>query len=117
LDVAGTAMPTVGHLTTVLTSTIAQLNIAGNLTIAAYDGGSSSQDKPAFYLNADVVNVGGTVALTETGSVSGAAGTQTLSLANGAQSGTLIVSGSPAFSLSENVNLNLDGANSTVVYP
>jgi len=116
LNVAGVAIPTLGHLTTVLTSTIGQLNIAGDLTIAAYDGGGSSQDQPAFYLSSGAVNVGGTLAMTETGAVNGPAGTQTFSMATGAQSGTLTLSGTPAFSLSANVNINLNGANSTVVY-
>jgi hypothetical protein len=116
LNVAGATIPALGNLTTILTSTIASLNIAGNLTIAGYDGGGSSQSQPAFNLSSGSVNVGGTVALTEAGSVSGPKGTQTFSMATGSQSGTLTVSGSPAFSLSGNVSLSLNGTNSTVVY-
>jgi hypothetical protein len=116
LNVAGAVIPTKGNLSTVLTSTIGTLNIAGNLTIAGYDGGGSSQSQPAFNLSSGSVNVGGTVAMTEAGSVSGPAGSQTLSLATGSQSGTLRVSGTPAFSLSAHVSLTLNGTNSTVVY-
>jgi hypothetical protein len=116
LDVAGTTIPALGNLTTILTSTIASLNIAGDLTVAGYDGGGSSQSQPAFNLSSGSVTVGGTVAMTEAGSVSGPKGTQTFSIATGSQSGTLTVFGSPAFSLSANVVIDLDGANSTVVY-
>ncbi len=116
LTVAGVVVPLQGNLTTILTSTIAQLNIAGDLTIAGYDGGGSSQSQPAFYLSSGAVNVGGTFAMTEAGSVNGPKGTQTFSMATGAQSGTLTLYGTPAFSLSGNVNINLNGANSTVVY-
>jgi hypothetical protein len=116
VNVAGTTIPAMGDLTTILTSTLASLNIAGNLTIAGYDGGPSSQSQPAFNLSSGAVNVGGTVALTEAGKVNGPKGTQTFSMATGSQSGTLTVSGSPAFSLSGNVSLTLNGTNSTVIY-
>jgi hypothetical protein len=116
LNVAGTTIPALGNLTAILTSTIASLNIAGNLTVAGYDGGGSSQSQPAFYLSSGSVNVGGSVAMTEDGSVSGPKGTQTFSMATGSQSGTLSVSGSPAFLSSGNVVITLNGTNATVVY-
>jgi hypothetical protein len=116
VNVGGTTIPTLGNLTTTLTSTIAFLNVTGNLTIAGYDGGSSSQDKPAFNLSSGFVSVGGTVALTESGSPGGPAGAQTLSMATGSQSGTLKISGTPAFSLSANVSGAVNGANATVIY-
>lgn len=116
LTVAGVVVPLQGNLTTILTSTVAHLNIAGDLTLAGYDGGGSSQSQPAFYLSSGSVSVGGTFAMTEAGSVNGPKGTQTFSMATGAQSGTLTLAGTPAFSLSGNVNINLNGSNSTVVY-
>src|SRR3972149_3549537 len=90
--VGGTTTSLSGDATTTLTSTISTLSISGNLRLDGEDDGSDDNNS-VLNLNSGSVNIGGTVNLiAEFGS------TATLTLANGAQTGTLTLSGASPFS-------------------
>lgn len=109
--VGGTTTSLSGDATTTLTSTISTLSISGNLRLDGEDNGSNDNNS-VLNLNSGSVNVGGTVNLiAEFGS------TATLTLANGAQTGTLTLSGASPFStIDADETFTANGTEATVNY-
>ncbi len=95
---------------TSLTNTLSSLNISSNMSIIAVDDSSDDND-PVFSLNSGTVTVGGTLICTEpNGSV------VTLTMANGAQSGTLVLNGTNSVSTSGAPTFSFNGTNAMVIY-
>jgi uncharacterized protein (DUF736 family) len=97
--------------TTILTSTITNLSSTGSLTIIGNDDGSS-ENRPTFNLQSGTIQVDA-VSMTAEGDAS-----STLSLASGAQSGTLKINGATPFSTAGagTITRTLNGTSSTIEY-
>jgi hypothetical protein len=112
LTVGGTTTPTGGTDTTTLTSTISTLSISGNLTVRGFDSGLNDNNG-TFSLNSGSVSVGGLVVLNADSGASA-----TLTMAGGAQTGTLTLSGSSPFSTpgAGTATFTATGTGATVIY-
>ena len=110
VTVGGTITNLSGDALTTLTSTISTLSLSGNLTLTGVDDVNDDND-PTFNLQSGSVSVGGSVVLTEPfGSV------VNLTLASGAQTGTLTLSGATPFTTTGFPTFTANGTSATVVY-
>ncbi len=108
--VGGTAAAITSNASTTLTSTISSLSISGNLSLTGVDNGTRDNDA-TLNLQSGSVSVAGSVALNEpVGSA------VKFTLASGAQTGTLTLSGSTPFVITGSPLFTASGTNATVVY-
>jgi hypothetical protein len=101
-----------------LTSTVAALNISGDLTIRSEDE-TSNQHNATFTHSAGTVTVAGTVVIdAENDALGTGSGSSTYTMNNGAETGTLVVAGGTPFSTpgSGTVVFDANGTSSTVNY-
>ncbi|XZF12469.1 T9SS type A sorting domain-containing protein [Chitinophagaceae bacterium MMS25-I14] len=112
LSVSGTQNNLSGDATTIMTSSVANLNISGDLTVDGEDDGSDDNDG-YFNLSSGTVTVGGSVFFARENS-----GCLTvLDMSSGSGSGTLILSGSTPFNNSgTDGTFTANGASATVNY-
>lgn len=103
-----------------ITSTINSITLSGGLYLNGTATSTSSKvNNPTFDFQSGTLTVGGSVTSTSTGSISGTGPTVTLTTANGAQSGTLILSGATPFNLASlriTNTITLNGTSATVNY-
>ena len=113
VDVGGSTAPSFNStLTSTLTSTISNLSITGNLTLTGLHSSGNRRNAPVFNLSSGNVSVGGTVVLASDDAGSGA----TLTLASGAQTGTLTLPGATPFNIDANGTFTANGTSATVNY-
>lgn len=102
-----------GTRTTILTSTLSNFNVEGNLTVSSYVGSSSSRlINASFLISGGAVDVDGIISTTN----ENAANTSVFSMSGG--TGTLLLSNASPFSLTGTgiSTINLTGTSSTVNY-
>ncbi len=105
--------PSNNNRTTTLTSTIANFNIAGDLTLNSRRGGGVNNNA-GFYLESGIVNLDGQIVTVNQNTNN----TSTFNMATGAQSGTLLLGNTVPFNLSGTGSntISLNGTNATVNY-
>jgi hypothetical protein len=116
ITVGGTttpAPPNPNTLETILGVTGVNLTVSGNLTLTGLSGSGSRVNNATFALDSGSVSVGGSVSLG-----TGSGSTATVSLTNGAASGTLTLLGATPFTTSGSGTaiVNLNGAAAVVNY-
>ncbi|UAY50710.1 LamG-like jellyroll fold domain-containing protein [Ferruginibacter albus] len=110
LSVGGGITNLSSDASTTLTSTIAALNVSGNLTLTSIDD-ASDDNNATLNLQSGSISVGGTASLTEpNGAVT------TLSLNSGAKSGTLYLGGATPITISGSPVIDFTGSSCTVNY-
>ena len=98
----------------IINSTVATINISGNLSVNSYSGGFLNFRNGIFNFEQGTINVSGTVRTQNSSGFN----FSTFSMAEGAQSGVLVLSGSPALTASGTgtSNIVLNGSSSLVNY-
>jgi hypothetical protein len=115
-NVGGTITPTT-DCTTILTATISNLSISGNLNIYGLKN-SSNENYSHFNLSSGSVNVVSAVVLDAQYGGSGVPSSATLTLATGSQNGTLLLGGGTPFSVpgAGDAIFTANGSSATVNY-
>lgn len=122
LSCNNTAIPGGSASTTItLTSTITALTISGNLTLnGTHTASGTKANNPVFDLQSGTVTVRGSVAFVFSATSLIADNTATITTANGAKTGTLILSGATPFTSTNGTRGNmvstLNGTGATVNY-
>lgn len=114
MSIGGTTLPTSSQTVTV-TSTIATLSVTGSLTVTSQRNGANNNN-PTFRLPSGSVTVSGTLSCV---TANNAASTTLVTLATGAQTGTLVLANATPISTSGNTGVStftFTGTSATVNY-
>jgi Secretion system C-terminal sorting domain len=114
MSIAGSVVPTASR-TVIIISTITSLNVTNNLTVTSQRNVANTNN-PTFQLQSGTVTVNGTLSCV---TAANAASTTLVTLATGAQTGTLILGNATPISTSGNAGVStftFTGASATVNY-